>query len=120
MRRVINLVLLEINFSIIIYYYCLYGYKSFVLCTFRVALFQCYNFFMLHFFRVVPFSCCTFFRVASCCTLLMLHFLVQASNFIKSILHHRSFPAKFVKFFRTPISENICKDCFKKFSLKLS
>ena len=67
----------------------------FVLHFFHVALFSCWTFFMLPFFRVVPFSCCTFLciallscctssRVASRCTLLMLHFLVfRPTAFLK-------------------------------------
>ena len=88
---------------------------------------------MLHVFRVVPFSCCTFLcvapipcgtfsRVASCCTLFMLHFLgIQASSFLKNRLHRRCFPVKFVKFLRTPILENISERLFQKmFSNTLS
>ena len=93
----------------------------FVLYTFRVLLVPCHTFFMLNSFHVVPFSCCIFLcvsllsccafsRVASSCTLFMLHFLgIQASNFIKKRLHNRCFPVKFVKFLRAPILENICK-----------
>ena len=93
----------------------------FVLYTFRVLLVPCHTFFMLNSFHVVPFSCCIFLcvsllsccafsRVASSCTLFMLHFLgIQASNVIKKRLHNRCFPVKFVKFLRAPILENICK-----------
>ena len=93
----------------------------FVLYTFRVLLVPCHTFFMLNSFHVVPFSCCIFLcvsllsccafsRVASSCTLFMLHFLgIQASTFIKKRLHNRCFPVKFVKFLRAPILENICK-----------
>ena len=103
----------------------------FVLYTFRVLLVPCHTFFMLNSFHVVPFSCCIFLcvsllsccafsRVASSCTLFMLHFLgIQASNFIKKRLHNRCFPVKFVKFLRAPIWRTSANDCFNKFSLKL-
>ena len=37
---------------------------------------------------------------------------LQAYNFIKKRLQHRSFPVKFDKFLRTPILKNICGPLF--------
>ena len=37
---------------------------------------------------------------------------LEACNFIKKRLQHRSFPLKFAKFLRTSISKNICERLF--------
>ena len=42
-------------------------------------------------------------------SLFLIKFQGQACNFIKKRLQHRCFPAKFAKFLRTPILENICE-----------
>ena len=115
---------------------CCTVFMLYLLCTlfmlhfFRVVHYSCCTFSMLHSFHVELFSftffvlyrfhvklfCvallsyCTFSRVASCCTLFMLHFLgSQASNFIKRRLHYTCLPVKFMKLLNTPILKNICK-----------
>ena len=115
---------------------CCTVFMLYLLCTlfmlhfFRVVHYSCCTFSMLHSFHVELFSftffvlyrfhvklfCvallsyCTFSRVASCCTLFLLHFLgSQASNFIKRRLHYTCLPVKFVKLLNTPILKNICK-----------
>ena len=99
---------------------------------FRVALFSCctlfvLHFFMLHFFHVELFSWCTLFvlyrfHVAPFCVLHCFHvapllvlphvhvalFRHSGQKLYKKRPNHRCFPAKFVKFLRTPILKNIC------------
>ena len=115
---------------------CCTFFTLYLLCTlfmlhfFRVVQFSCctflcYTFFMLNSFRIALCSCCTVFmlHVFVCCTAFMLHlcscclmlysvhvalFRHSGQKLYKKRPNHRCFPAKFVKFLRTPILKNIC------------
>ena len=93
-----------------------------MLNSFPDALCSCCTVFMLHLF-----VCCTAFMLHLCSCCLMLYsvhvalFRHSGQKLYKKRPNHRCFPAKFVRFLRTPILKNICEQLLlKSFSKTVS